>query len=245
MIPMRVLRLIPCSLAVLLVAACSTVPKGPASSRLPMQQPYRLLVVQPDIQVRELTADGSLSFRTDWADAVRLAMAEELRRVLATRTGAAVDVVGSMQAGVDPNHAAELHKRHDFLGSMIARPKTVGRTLGDSATRLGDSTTSELLYVMHADFTVRTAGRKTLIGVGMVGCSLLSTGLLGGANVCSNPDAGDQSAFASLVDGKTGEILWTMVAGAVPGDLRREKDARKLAKVLTRKLPNLKPAQAR
>jgi hypothetical protein len=227
-----------------LVAGCSTVPKAPSSTRLPMREPYRLLLVYPDIQVRELTADGALSFRTEWADEARLAMAGTLRQSLAAKTGLAVEIVGSEQAGADPALVGEVHLRHDALGRMAARPKTVGATLGDAASKLGEGTKSELLYLMHADFTVRTTGRKALIGVGVVGCSLLSAGLLGGTNVCSDPDAGDYSAYASLVDGDTGEILWTTVAASGPGDLRREKATRKLAKALTKKLPNLKPAAA-
>ena len=160
----------------------------------------------------------------------------------ARESGRSVEIVGSEQAGADPELVGEVHLRHDALGRMVARPKTVGTTLGDAASKLGEATKSELLFMMHADFTVRTTGRKALIGVGVVGCSLLSAGLLGGTNVCSDPDAGDYSAYASLVDGDTGEILWTTVAASGPGDLRREKATRKLAKALTKKLPNLKPA---
>lgn len=234
------LHRIACVSLVVLVTGCSTVPKA-SSSRLPMREPYRLLLVHPDIQVRELTADGALSFRTEWADTVRLAMIRNLRAALVAKTGAAVEVVGSEQAGADPALVGELHLRHDALGRMSPRPKTVGVTLGDAAIKLGEGTKSELLYLMHADFTVRTTGRKALIGAGVVGCSLLSMGLLGGTNVCNNPDAGDQSAYASLVDQKTGEILWTTVVAAGPGDLRSEKSVRKLARALTKKLPDLKP----
>ena len=205
-----------------------------------MQHPYRLLLVHPDIQVRELTADGALSFRTEWADTARAAMLGNLQRALVAIAGGA-EVVGSEQAGADPALVAELHLRHDALGRMIPRPKTVGSTLGDTAIKLGAGTQSELLYIMHADFTVRTAGRKALIGAGMVGCSLLEAAVLGSVGSCSNPDAGDQSAYASLVDQKTGDILWTTVATSGPGDLRHEKDVRKLTKALTRKLPDLKP----
>ncbi|MBK9253533.1 MAG: hypothetical protein IPM70_17415 [Proteobacteria bacterium] len=238
---MTVLHRIACVMLLVLGAGCSTVPKS-TSTRLPMREPYRLLLVYPDIQVRELTADGAVSFRTEWADEARLAMAGTLRESLAAKTGLAVEIVGSEQAGADPELVGEVHLRHDALGRMVARPKTVGTTLGDAASKLGEATKSELLFMMHADFTVRTTGRKALIGVGVVGCSLLSAGLLGGTNVCSDPDAGDYSAYASLVDGDTGEILWTTVAASGPGDLRREKATRKLAKALTKKLPNLKPA---
>jgi hypothetical protein len=238
---MRTLRLIQGALLVLLLAACSTVPKAPGSTRLPMQHAYRLLVVHPNIQVRELTADGALSFREEWAEVARRNMAGQLQRAVAARAGGAVSVIDSVAAGADPAKVAELHLRHDALGKMIARKKTLGRSLGDVAIDVGSGTRSELLFIMHADYTVRTTGRKALIGVGMVGCALLSQALLGSVNACGNPDDGDISGFASLIDAQNGEILWTTVATQGFGDLRSDKQARKLAKVLTKKLPGLKP----
>lgn len=235
------LPLIPGALLVLVLAACSTVPKAPASTRLPMQHPYRLLLVHPNIQVRELTADGALSFREEWADIARRNMAEQLQRALAVRAGGAVGVMDSAAAGADPGKVAELHLRHDALGKMLARQNTLGRSLGDVAIDVGVGTKSDLLFIMHADYTVRTTGRKALIGVGLVGCAVLSQALLGGANACGNPDDGDISGFASLIDAQNGEILWTTVAARGFGDLRSDKQARKLAKVLTKKLPDLKP----
>lgn len=227
---------------VLLLSACSTMPGNPASGRLPIQHPYRLLLVHPNIQVRELRADGALSFREEWAEEARRNMAAELLRALQAKAGGAVVVVESTAAAADPAKVAELHLRHDALGKMIARPQTVGRSLGDVAVDLGAGTGSELLFVMHADYTVRTMGRKTLIGVGVAGCSILSMALLGGTNVCGNPDAGDISGFASLIDARNGEVLWTRVGPADFGDLRKEKKARQLSKALTKKLPDLEPA---
>jgi hypothetical protein len=237
---MKVMRETAFVLAILFLAGCAT-PPHPGSSRLPMQQPYRLLLIRPDIQVRDLTADGAVSFRQDWTDTARQTVAAQVQRMLEVRAGNSVRVIRSEEAGADPAMVAELHLRHDALGKMMPRPKTVGRSLGDVAIELGKASNSELLFVMHADFTVRTAGRKALIGVGMVGCAVLEAAVLGSVGSCSDPDAGDKSAFASLIDQKTGEILWTTVAASGPGDLRREKDARKLAKTLSKKLPDLKP----
>lgn len=166
-------------------------------------------------------------------------MLANLQRALAVRTGSTVQIMDSTLAGADPKLLAELHLRHDALGKMVPRLQTVGRTLGDTAIKLGEGTKSELLFIMHADYTVRTKGRKTLIGVGIVGCAILSEALLGG-NACSDPDAGDRAAFASLIDAKNGEVLWTNVALGVP-DIRRDDKAKKLAKALLRKLPDLKP----
>jgi hypothetical protein len=235
-------RLFAAGLLAALLAGCSTVPKPPGASRLPIPQPYRLLLVEPNIQVRELTADGALSFREEWAEVARRNMAEQLQLALQAKATSAVDVKPSVAAGADPAKVAELHLRHDALGRMMARPRTVGRSLGDVAESLGTGTASELLFVMHADYTVSTAGRKTLVVVGMVGCTLLSQALLGGTNACRNPDAGEISGFASLVDAHNGEILWTTVGPADFGDLRNPKKARRLARALTRKLPNLRPS---
>jgi hypothetical protein len=239
---MKMTGRIACVLLIGLVAGCSSMPTTPASTRLPMQHPYRLLLVRPDVQVRELTADGALSFREDWTDTARLLVAGQVQQVLAARAGGSVEVVGSEAAGADPARVAELHLRHDALGKMMPRPKTVGRSLGDAAIKLGEDSKSELLFITHVDYTVRTTGRKALIGVGMVGCAVLETAVLGSAGNCKDPDAGDRSAFASLVDQKTGEILWTTVVSSRLGDLRREPGARKLAKALVRRLPVLKPA---
>lgn len=237
---MHASRLFGIALVFVLLTGCAT-PRTSTSTRLPMQHPYRLLLVRPDIQVRELTADGSLSFRVEWADVARATLGEQLQRALAAKAGAAVDVIGSERAGADPAQVAELHLRHDALGQLMPRPKTVGGSLGDTAINLGKSTGSDLLYIMHSDYTVRTTGRKAVVGAGMVGCAVLSAALLGGADVCRDPDAGDESAFASLVDAQNGEILWTSLGRAGFGDLRREKQARKLTKDLTRRLPALKP----
>src|SRR6185369_15609610 len=137
---MNTLRAIACAGATLILAACSTLSHQPAASRLPMPRPYRLLLVRPDIQVRQLTADGALSFREDWTDAARLAVAEQLQRVLTGQAGGNVDVVRSEAVNADAALVAELHLRHDALGKMLPRPKTVGRSLGDAATDLSKGT---------------------------------------------------------------------------------------------------------
>jgi hypothetical protein len=237
------LRTIACTGVIPLVAACSTLSHPPAPSRLPMQQPYRLLVVRPDVQVRELTADGTFSFRTDWTDTARAAVAEQLQRNLAARAGGSVEIVRSEATPIDPVLVAELHRRHEALGIAMPRPRTVGKSLGDAATELSHGTNSELMLVVHADFTVRTTGRKTIIGIGMIGCSLLEVGLFGSVGSCRNPDAGDESAFASLIDGATGEVLWTRVVTSGVGDPRDSAGAQKLARALTKRMPDLKPAQ--
>src|SRR4030095_1197772 len=104
-----------------------------------------------------------------------------------------------------------LHKYlRDYLPTK--RGKGLDWTLGEDAVRLGQKTGYDYALFMHAEDQVASSGRIALGVLGVAGCFVgFCAPNIGGAT---------QLSYASLVDLKTGEVVWFNVVRAgsqIPG----------------------------
>jgi hypothetical protein len=130
---------------------------------------------------------------------------------------------------------------HKYLGDYLPtkRGKGLDWTLGDDAVRLGQKSGFDYALFMHAEDQVASGGRIALGVLGLAGCII---------GFCA-PNVGGQQQldYASLVDLKTGKVVWfnVVLAGSeIPGikfgELRTPQGA---AQMVDRLLGRMKPGQ--
>ena len=217
------------------------------------QGDYRLLVLRPDVTVGSLTTGGMVEPRADWTEQARANIIAALRAQQASRGGNVTIIEHRDQLpGVPAEELADVERlnfavdqsivQHKYLGDYL--PTKSGRgldwTLGDGAVRLGQKSGYDYALFLHAEDQVASTGRIALGVLGLAGCVV---------GFCApNIGGAEQLDYASLVDLKTGEVVWFNVVDAasqVPGikfgDLRSPEGA---AQMVERLLGRMKPGAA-
>jgi hypothetical protein len=214
---------------------------------------YKLLVLRPDVTVGSLTTGGMVEPRADWTDQARSSIIDALRAQQATRGGNLTILEHRNQLpGVSEQELADVERlnfavdqaivEHKYLGDYLPtkRGKGLDWTLGVDAVRLGQKTGYNYALFLHAEDAVASKGRVALGVLGLAGCFI---------GFCA-PNVGGQQQldYASLVDLKTGEVVWFNVVSAgseIPGikfgDLRTPQGA---AQMVERLLGRMKPGRA-
>jgi hypothetical protein len=199
------------------------------------QTEKKILVVQPDINLGELTAGGLVEPRADWTTAAKGFVGTRLNAFLARKKVAAAEP-GDF---TDP-HEVQLTKLHDAVGGEIIvhivanielpnKKNALNWTLGPGAAVLRDHYGADYALFMHVNDTYSSAGRKALEAGAFVACVITS--------ICVIPGGGNQVAFVSLVDLRTGQIVWFNFRTDESGDLRNDKDASKFVEALLKDIP--------
>lgn len=209
------------------------------------QGDYRLLVMRPDVTVNSVTTGGLPEPRADWTEQARTHIIAALRAQQAAR-GGNVRVLArrSELAGVPEDRVADLERLHSAVGNSIALHKYLGAelptkprrgldyTLGAEAVDLGRKTGFDYALFLHAEDNIVSSGRVALQVLGVAGCFV---------GFCApNIGGGGQFAYASLVDLKTGDVVWfnvvqtgSQIAGVKFGDIRSPQGAAQLVERLT------------
>ncbi|CAN5126379.1 MAG: hypothetical protein M3448_03210 [Pseudomonadota bacterium] len=218
----------------------------------PPQGDYKLLVLRPDVSVGSVTTGGMTEPRADWTDAARANIVAALRAQQAERGGKMLvaEKRGDIP-NVDPDTVAEIERLnyivdqsivlHKYLGVYLPtkRGKGLQYTLGKDAVDFGQKTGFDYMLFLHAEDSFASTGRVVLQVLGVAGCFV---------GFCApNIGGGSQLAYASLVDLKTGEVVWfnvlqagTQIAGVNLGDIRTEEGA---AQMVERLLGRMKPGR--
>jgi hypothetical protein len=198
---------------------------------------YRLIVMEPDIQVGLLTVGGAVEPRADWTSRAHDSVIKALAQQQSTH-GADVTVVASAEdLRYDPQKLADLVWLHKAVGDSIRIHKYLGLTLptkanrfdwtlGEPAVELGRATHYDYALFLHAEDSFESSGRVALRVADFLGCAL--------GGVCIS--GGEQFAFASLVDLKTGQIVWFNTLKSSVGDIRTEEGAQKMVNTLLRSI---------
>jgi hypothetical protein len=214
---------------------------------------YRLLVLRPDVTVGSLTTGGMVEPRADWTDQARASIVQALRAQQAGRGGNLTIIEHRNQLpGVTAQELADVERLnfavdqsivlHKYLGDYLPtkRGKGLDWTLGTDAVKLGQKSGFDYALFLHAEDQVASRGRVALGVLGLAGCFI---------GFCA-PNVGGQQQldYASLVDLKTGEVVWFNVVSAgseIPGlkfgDLRTPQGA---AQMVERLLGRMKPGRA-
>jgi hypothetical protein len=217
------------------------------------QGDYKLLVLRPDVTVGSLTTGGMVEPRADWTEQARTNIIAALRAQQASRGGNATIIEHRNQLpGIPAEDLANVERlnfvvdqsivQHRYQGDYL--PTKSGRgldwTLGDEAVQLGRKTGYDYALFLHAEDQVASTGRIALGVLGLAGCVV---------GFCApNIGGAEQLDYASLVDLKTGEVVWfnvvdaaSQVPGIAFGDLRTPEGA---AQMVERLLGRMKPGAA-
>jgi hypothetical protein len=196
----------------------------------PPQGNYSLIVMRPDVAVGSLTTGGLVEPRADWTEQARANVLAALRQQQAGRGGKTViaDTRESIQ-GVDARLVADLERLHGAVGNSIALHKYLGAelptkrrgidwTLGEDAVKLGRATGMDYALFLYAQDSIASGGRVAMQVLGLAGCFV---------GFCAPQGGGGQTAYASLVDLKTGDVVWfnvlqtnSQLPGVTFGDIR-------------------------
>ena len=218
----------------------------------PPQGDYRLLVMRPDVTVNSVTTGGMPEPRADWTEQARANLITAIR-AQQTERGGKVMIMERRDslAGVSADTVADLERLHSAVGNSIAlhrylganlptkRNKGLDWTLGHDAITLGQKSGYDYALFLHAEDNIVSSGRVALQVLGVAGCIV---------GFCApNIGGGGQFAYASLVDLKTGEVVWfnvvqtgSQIAGIKFGDLRTPEGS---AQMVERLLGRMKPGR--
>jgi len=218
----------------------------------PPEGDYKLLVLRPDVTVGALTTGGMVEPRAEWTDEARANIIAALRAQQSSRGGKVTIIEHRNELpGVPEQELADVERlnfvvdesivEHKYLGDYLPtkRGRGLDWTLGADAVRLGQQSGYDYALFLHAEDQVASKGRVALGLVGLAGCFI---------GFCApNIGGAEQLDYASLVDLKTGEVVWFNVVDAasqVPGikfgDLRTPQGA---AQMVERLLGRMKPGQ--
>jgi hypothetical protein len=213
---------------------------------------YKLLVLRPDVTVGSLATGGMVEPRADWTGQARASIIAALRAQQAARGGNVTVIEHRYQlAGIGEQELADVERLNLAVDQSIVEAKYLGNslptkrrrgldwTLGGDAVKLGQKTGYDYVLFLHAEDAVASKGRIALGMLGLAGCFI---------GFCA-PNVGGQQQldYASLVDLKTGQVVWFNVVAAgsqVPGikfgDLRTPEGA---AQMVERLLGRMKPGR--
>jgi hypothetical protein len=189
----------------------------------------RIAIIQPTVHLGELTASGMVEARADWTKTAEQGIDKHLKAFFekrGTQTTPVKDIA-------DP-HEIQIVKLHFPVGNSVIKHALMGVklpnkttamdwTLGPGAAALRDHYGADYALFMNVEDTYTSAGRVLLIFVAAA------------ANI--HVQGGNQVAFASLVDLRTGNIVWFNVRADQGGDLRNDKGAKSFIDGILADLP--------
>lgn len=218
-------RILALAMVCVLAAACTTtnVKKAPAGLIAPSAG-AKVLVVEPDIQLSILTFSGLAESRADWSQSARDNIQKEVQAALEGRSHPLRNL--AQGEGLD-GRSGQLLRLHEAVGRSImtgqyllpTKRDSFDWTLGEGAQALGSRYDSDYALFVFGSGSYSSAGR------------VLASALVGGPT-------GMQQLFASLVDLKTGQIVWFNSAFAGPADdMRTPAGAHGLVTALLKDIP--------
>lgn len=218
--------------ACLFAAACTTTATRTAMSVTPPAPGATIILVKPDIELSLLTAAGMSEPRADWTDQAVTNIQASLERSVASssHTFRAVDPAGAMGG-----RSGQLLRLHEAVGNSILifeygvmpLPTHAGAfnwTLGEGAQNLAEQ--------YEADYALFTFGRGNYASSARVATFVVMSALGVGIPL------GSQQVFTSLVDLRTGQVIWFNVGVAGPSaDMRNPEGAQSLVDSMMKGAP--------
>lgn len=192
--------------------------------------PRRVLLVDPDVELDELNVADAATPRADWTAAAKTFLHDDIAATLATR-GIATLATGPIS---DP-HEAQLVRLHDAVASAMLlhlyvsalalpnKKEALDWTLGTGVEALRKHYGGDYALFVRLHDSYSSDGHKAL----MLGAALLLVPVPGGM----------QRGDASLVDLRTGHVVWFNLLANMDGDLREAEPARQTVDLLLKGLP--------
>ena len=190
----------------------------------PPRGDYSLIVMRPDVQVGSVTTGGLFEPRAEWTEQARANLLRALREQQAGQGGRTMIMERRDSVkGIDPKTVADLERLHNAVGNSIilhkyvfgnglpTKRRGIDWTLGEDAVAFGRATGMDYALFLYAQDSQAASGRVAMQVLVIAGCFI---------GFCAPVSGGSQLAFASLVDLKTGDVVWFNVlqtGGQLPG----------------------------
>jgi hypothetical protein len=206
----------------------------------PLRIQGSVVLVEPDIELSEVTAGGMQEPRREWSDAARRLFPEALGRVLAqgdtdrkpdfevrddlppeSRLGQVVRLNEAVAMSI-----AVYTRRGSYLATKDRR---LDWTLGEGVKELRDATGADYALFTYIRDSYASEGRKAMRVLGfLAGAAMGQVVDIGG---------GQQVGVATLVDLRSGQVVWFNLMANQTGDLRDGEGADKTAQQMLTGLP--------
>jgi hypothetical protein len=193
----------------------------------------KLVIIPVDMELFSLSAGGVAEPRADWTEAAQQNFRSSLKQSQA-QLGSAVTELEEK----DLDEMAQLNALHAavaesvFVHHMLGRPKLPTKndvldwTLGEAIDPLRAKTQADYALFFWIRDSYASAERKAT----MVAFALLGVAVTGGIQV----------GYASLVDLKSGRVVWFNHLARMSGDLREAQPARETVEALLRGFPPIR-----
>ena len=216
-----------------MLSGCTTITTSHVSE-LRHSAPHSKIVLMPlDVELMEMSVGGVLEPKPEWTAAARAFITEEVR---AQKAAIGFDLEEYADDGPPDEQELvdQLVKLHAVVGKAIRQNRkpmqelrSLGEkpkwSLGEEVRVLREKSGADYALFVHVRDSYASDGRKLV----MIAGAALKMGLMGGV----------QSGFASLVDLKTGDIVWFNQLGRAAGDLRAREPASETVKILFTEFP--------
>lgn len=219
-------------LALLSGCASTQVRTAKDPSGQPMRVDGSVVLVEPDIELYELLAGGAQEPRKTWTENARRLYPQAAREVLGAQ-GIVLRPDFHLPADAGPdNRLRQLQLLNQAVSMSILQYGGHGSRLrskhGKFDWSLGPGV-AELRQATGADYALFTYIRDSYTSTGRVAMRIIGLVLLGG-----DIGGGVQIGLASLVDLRTGQVVWHNLLIDQAGDLRDPAGARETADDLLR-----------
>ncbi len=203
----------------------------------PPQGDFDLIVMRPYVSVGSITTGGLVEPRAEWTEQARTHILTALRQQQANRGGRTM-ILESREGveGMEEQQVADLERLFMAVGNAIVVHRYAGLTLptkrrqgldwtlGEDAVAFGRATGMDYALFLHAQDAYASTGRIALQVLGIAGCFIgFCAPQIGG---------GSQQAYASLVDLRTGDVVWFNILQSQIGDIRTPDGAAQMVERL-------------
>lgn len=221
--------------ACLMMAACTTTAVRKADTVRTPEAGATILIVEPRIQLGMLTAGGVTEPREEWSQQARQYVLRHVQNSMVQDShkfvvGNVDDLMeGRLGQVVRVNEAVIeaiiAHEYNGYAGAKLATKKDDFEwTIGDGSELVGQH--------FGADYALFISGNGTYASGGRVAAFVVASAFGVGIPL------GQQQVMASLVDLKTGQVMWVNYAVAGPGaDMREDAGAQSLVESLLKDAP--------
>lgn len=221
--------------ACLMMAACTTTAVRKAETVRTPEAGATILIVEPRIQLGMLTAGGVTEPREEWSQQARQYVLRHVQNSMVQDShkfvvGNVDDLMeGRLGQVVRVNEAViEAIIAHEYNGyagaKLVTKKDDFEWTIGDGSELVGQH--------FGADYALFISGNGTYASGGRVAAFVVASAFGVGIPL------GQQQVMASLVDLKTGQVMWVNYAVAGPGaDMREDAGAQSLVESLLKDAP--------
>jgi len=218
----------------LIVGACETVQQAQITE-FKRSGELRILLMPPDVELATLTAGGVLEPNAEWTKAALGYITPSIREEMRSANIKIVEFSPPAERGPISEDELQIVKVHGVVGQSIlvhqfaqnlslpSKKGTFDWSLGPKVRMLRNRLNADYALFVFMRDSYATAGRAALIFFG----AMFGVGIPGGAQI----------GFTSLVDLRTGNIVWFNRLARAAGDLRTAEPARETVKALLTNFP--------